>query len=167
MLRWIDSAQLLTRGGIKNPAPRGGGLGILRLARFAAHLRFTVPFRHCHAERRKRRGIYPPRFKTALEHLQPSKVNRCNAPQKVTGDCRHGTEQAHKHRVGFGSAYEIQNRVAKARQRQSRLIPRWQRLAKTRVGIAQRPVGSSSWGRANALRPPTLATWHRPTGTRA
>ena len=39
---------------------RGGVLGTLGLARFAAHLRFTVPFGHCHAERRKRRGIYPP-----------------------------------------------------------------------------------------------------------
>jgi hypothetical protein len=32
---------------INFPAPRSGVLAALRLARFAAHLRFTVPFEHC------------------------------------------------------------------------------------------------------------------------
>ena len=32
---------------INFPAPRGGVLAALRLARFAAHLRFTVPCGYC------------------------------------------------------------------------------------------------------------------------
>lgn len=45
---------------INFPAPRGGVLAALRLARFAAHLRFTVPFGHCDFWTPQAGGIRPP-----------------------------------------------------------------------------------------------------------